>query len=381
MDIRREEGETGLSGRGTCNGRSNGNGGGCPNCESLPGRPGDSGTLYLWPPLGHTLGKVRRCLSQSGLRPESAAGGGLMVCIGDGAREIISALSEDTLTGAELGDTRALFKSGGGERENLEVADIARTASLERLAGLGRSEWLLDLLAEDRLTVHFQPIVPAGSPDQVYAQECLLRGVAEDGSTIPPFSIFEAAGECGVTFQTDLAARRTAIREASANGVKSNLFVNFTPTSIYDPVFCLSQTVETVDEVGIPRENVTFEITESEDVGDTGHLQNILRYYREQGFRVALDDLGSGYSSLNLVHRLRPDFVKLDLDLIRDVDTDPYKAMIARKLLELARDLGIQTIAEGVETPGELSWIQNEGADFVQGFLISRPTSSPVISL
>ncbi|WP_084709434.1 EAL domain-containing protein [Rubrobacter aplysinae] len=353
-------------------------GGGCPNCGSLPERPGGSGTLYLWPPLGHTLGKVRSHLRRSGLRPESAAGGGLMVSIGEGARDLLSALSEDTLTGAELGETRALFKSGGGE---LEVADIARTESLGRLAGLGRSEWLLDVLAEERLTVHFQPIVPADSPEEVYAQECLLRGIDEDGSTIPPGRIFAAAGRCGVLFQTDLAARRAAIREASANGVESNLFVNFTPTSIYDPVFCLSQTVETVDEVGIPHESITFEITESEDVGDATHLENIVRYYREQGFRVALDDLGSGYSSLNLIHRLRPDFVKLDLGLIRDVDTDPYKAVIARKLLELTRGLGIQTIAEGVETPGELSWVQQEGADYVQGFLISRPTSPPVVSL
>lgn len=366
-----------MTERETCAGRGRNNGG-CPNCEKLPEKPHSSGTLYLWTPLGHTLGKVQRRLRQSGLCPEGAAGGGLAVAVEDGARDLLSALSEDTLTGVELGETRALFKSGGGE---LEVADIPRAVSLERLSGLGRSEWLLDLLADDRLTVHFQPIVPAGSPDQVYAQECLLRGIGEDGSTIPPGSIFEAAVECGVLFQTDLAARRAAIREATAHGLGTNLFINFTPTSVYDPVFCLSTTVEAVDEASIPHENVTFEVIESEDVGDTGHLENIVRYYREQGFRVALDDLGSGYSSLNLIHRLRPDFVKLDLGLIRDVDTDPYKAMIARKLLELARGLGIQTIAEGVETPGELSWVQNEGADFVQGFLIARPTSPPVISL
>lgn len=178
-------------------------------------------------------------------------------------------------------------------------------------------------------------------------------------------------------FQTDLAARRTAILEAAARGIGTNLFVNFTPTSIYDPVFCLRSTVETVDAVGLPRENVVFEITESEDVGDPEHLSNIVRYYREQGFRIALDDLGSGYSSLNLAHRLRPDFVRLDMELTRDVDTDPYKAVIARKLLELAGGLGIRTIVEGVETAGELAWIQKEGAGFVQGQLIARPSAKP----
>lgn len=133
--------------------------------------------------------------------------------------------------------------------------------------------------------------------------------------------------------------------------------------------------------MGLPRENVVFEITESENVGAPEHLSNIVRYYREQGFRIALDDLGSGYSSLNLAHRLRPDFVKLDMELTWDVATDPYKAVIARKLLELAGGLGIRTIVEGVETAGELSWVQSEGANFVQGYHIARPSPEPLLSL
>lgn len=297
---------------------------------------------------------------------------------GAGPREYVSGLAGEVLTDTELGETRALFKPVG---EELEVADIPRVDPLARLAGLGRSEWLLDLLSRNRLTCHFQPIVPARKPGEVYAQECLLRGVGEDGALISPGSILGAARESGMLFQTDLAARRAAILEAAARGIDTNLFVNFTPTSIYDPVFCLRSTVETVDAVGLPRENVVFEITESEDVGDPEHLSNIVRYYREQGFRIALDDLGSGYSSLNLAHRLRPDFVKLDMELTRDVDTDPYKAVIARKLLELAGGLGIRTIVEGVETTGELSWVQSEGADFVQGYHIARPSPEPLLSL
>ena len=353
--------------------------GGCPRCERLPERLRGSGRLYLWTPLGHTLSKVRGYLGKSGLSPEKAAGGGLAVEVGEGRLQgLLSGLAGETLTGTELAETRSLFKPGGGE---LEVADIPLVDSLGRLAGLGRSGWLLDLLSEERLTSHFQPIVPARSTAEIYAQEALLRGLDEEGGLIPPSSIFEAARECGMLFQTDLAARRTAIREAVSHGLGANLFINFTPTSVYDPVFCLRSTVEAVDEAGLPHENVTFEVTESEDVGDPGHLSDIVRYYRERGFRIALDDLGSGYSSLNLIHRLRPDFMKLDIGLIRDVDNDPYKAVIARKLLELARGLGIRTIAEGVETAEELSWVRGEGADFVQGYLIARPASPPAQSL
>jgi EAL domain-containing protein (putative c-di-GMP-specific phosphodiesterase class I) len=107
------------------------------------------------------------------------------------------------------------------------------------------------------------------------------------------------------------------------------------------------------------------------------HLRGLLATYRDAGFRIALDDVGAGYSSLNRLHQLRPDFIKLDMDLVRGVDRDPYKALIARKTIEIASELGITTIAEGVETPGELEWARTTGAAFVQGFATGRP-SEPV---
>jgi EAL domain-containing protein (putative c-di-GMP-specific phosphodiesterase class I) len=81
------------------------------------------------------------------------------------------------------------------------------------------------------------------------------------------------------------------------------------------------------------------------------HLKNVVGHYRERGFRVALDDMGSGYSSLNMIHRLRPDFIKLDMQLIRGVFDGPYKAIIARKVLEMAQELGVQT-------QEEMNWAQ-----------------------
>ena len=102
-----------------------------------------------------------------------------------------------------------------------------------------------------------------------------------------------------------------------------------------------------------------------------------MRSYRDAGFKVALDDLGSGFSSLNLLTMLCPDFIKLDMGLIRDVDSHPVKATIALKLLEAARELGIATIAEGVETLAEWAWVRDHGADYVQGYLFARPGSPP----
>lgn len=156
------------------------------------------------------------------------------------------------------------------------------------------------------------------------------------------------------------------------HGVEGNLFINFTPAAVYDPVFCLRSTVEAVEAAGISPERIVFEVTETEEAKDVDHLKNIAAFYREKGFRVALDDVGSGYSSLNMIHRLRPDFIKLDMQLVRGVDQDPYKALVAGKVLEMARGLGVETIVEGVETEGELAWAREQGATF------ARPQSPPV---
>jgi EAL domain-containing protein (putative c-di-GMP-specific phosphodiesterase class I) len=95
---------------------------------------------------------------------------------------------------------------------------------------------------------------------------------------------------------------------------------------------------------------------------------------------IALDDLGAGFSSLNLIHQLRPDFIKLDMDLVRNVHQDPYKAVITEKLLEIAQSLNIRTIAEGIECQEELTWVRTHGATFVQGYLIAKPAALPVIT-
>ncbi len=94
-------------------------------------------------------------------------------------------------------------------------------------------------------------------------------------------------------FQVDLAARLSAIQEAVRHGVEDNLFINFTPNAIYDPKFCLRSTVRSVDEASLDHGRIVFEVTETEQAGDVEHLRNIVDYYRERGFRVALDDMGS----------------------------------------------------------------------------------------
>jgi len=193
-------------------------------------------------------------------------------------------------------------------------------------------------------------------------------------------TILDAAREARLLAQFDLVARHTAIREAVRHRVASDLFINLTPTYLYDPAACLRSTVRALDRAGIPRSKVVIEVTETDKTDDVNILQALTDYCRDNGFRVALDDVGSGYSSLNSIHRLRPDFIKLDMELIRGVEHDPYKAVIAQKVIELAHDLEISTIAEGVETSGEMRWVQAHGATFAQGWFIAPPANPPLES-
>jgi EAL domain-containing protein (putative c-di-GMP-specific phosphodiesterase class I) len=258
----------------------------------------------------------------------------------------------------------------------MDVNSYFEVESLHGFITKAQSGWLVDMMAENRLTTWFQPIVKCQQPDQVYAFECLLRGQDNEGVVFPS-RILDVARGAGLLFQLDRAARFTSITNAHRQGIQAHIFINFTPTSIYDPVNCLRSTVKAVDEMGLHRSQVIFEVIESEMVRDVPHLREILDYYRASGFRVALDDVGSGYSSLNMLGQLRPDYIKLDRELVSGVHTDSYKAVIAQKLLETAQELKIETIAEGIEEEGEFHWVRDHGADYAQGYFFARPAAVP----
>lgn len=347
----------------------------CTKCEVLPPAVPDAGDLHCWFPTPHVAGKVRAIFAREGIASSTTVGAGLSFAVGPDAASTVFGALDVGLSDIEREDTRAVFTACG---EAPGTTDLPRVESLGRLVTRARSGWLVALLHERRLTSHFQPIAFASDPTNVYGHEALLRGVSPDGSLISPKQLFDAARGAGLMFQLDLAARRSAIANAHLQGLVGSLFVNFAPTAIYDPTACLRTTVAAIDNAGIERSSVVFEIVETERAHDVAHLRRILDYYREAGFRIALDDVGSGYSSLNLIHMLRPDVLKLDMELVRGVHEDPYKARIAANLLDVANSLGIDALAEGIETEGELEWVQAHGAKYVQGYLLGRPAPTPV---
>jgi diguanylate cyclase (GGDEF)-like protein len=345
-------------------------------CQSI-GRcqAGEAGRLFLWFPVSHTLTKVIPFLKQELLEFElmQERPGLSIACRSGQAQDVAQSLAQ-LVAPREIKETQVLFVRGAVQPQLQDFSDIS---SLQRFIKISQSDWLVDMLTSDRITSHFQPIVSIDDTAQIYGYESLLRGLDEQGNLVMPSSIFELATEAGLLPQLDRIARLSAIHQASQHNLTKRIFINFAPTALYDPVSCLRSTVDAIDRAGIRHEQVVFEVVESDNPQDLDHLKTVLKYYRDAGFAVALDDLGSGYSGLNLLHQLRPDFVKLDMELIRNVHLDVYKASITEKLLEIAQKLNIKTVAEGIECIEELNWLQDRGATFAQGYLIAQPAAIP----
>jgi EAL domain-containing protein (putative c-di-GMP-specific phosphodiesterase class I) len=331
------------------------------------------GTLYVWFPDALVLDRAHAALRAAGRRVALTAScaripigpGELDACVLDLGAEV---------TDPEARRARALFVAGAGEPT---LDDFGRIVSLHDLHVAAQTAWLLGQFEEGAVTSHFQSIVHVGDTSRVFAHEALLRGKGRNGKPLEPLAILQNAREAGLYQELDLAACRCAIREAAHLDASVTVFVNFSPAMIRDAHRVLRNIVAAVDAAGLAPERFVFEVIEADRIRDTSHLEDVLDAYRKDGFRVALDDLGAGWSTLNLVHRLRPDFIKLDRDLIKEVNDDRVKDLIASKLLEIGHGLGIRTIVEGVETPQELQWARARGADFVQGFLIARPGPGP----
>lgn len=347
----------------------------CEKCDSIPEIAPRTGTLFLWPPVAHTTGKILAGAKSINVGVEKSPSVATLSIhySRPGLRALIDAIAKDLLP-EELSDTKALIMP---ENQNPDIDDIARLTSLGAIRAAIGAEWLGDLLRDQRLNSAFQPIFPIHDLSTPYAHECLVRGATPDGSVISPGQLFDAAQSATLLFQLDRAARAANVRNATKAGVSGNLFINFAPSSIYDPDSCLRSTIDVVEECNLDRSNVVFEVTETEKVRSTEHLSNILESYRASGFRVALDDVGSGYSTLNLLPELRPDIIKIDRELVDHVDGDKFKQAIVSKLIALAKQLEIQVVAEGIERREELEFLAEHDVDYVQGYLLGRPASAP----
>ncbi len=218
-------------------------------------------------------------------------------------------------------------------------------------------------------TMAFQPIVDMRTRS-VFAYEALVRGPAGQGAA----SILETVDTTN-RYAFDQGCRVKAIDLASGLGLAEQgalLSINFLPNAVYEPAACIRLTLATARRNGFPLDRLLFEFTESERV-EHGHLGRIIAAYKALGFRTAIDDFGAGYSGLTLLAKFQPDIVKLDMELVRDIDTDRVKRLLVGGMVGVCREIGVEVLAEGIETLGEHQALLDLGVWLQQGFLMARP--------
>ncbi len=261
--------------------------------------------------------------------------------------------------------------------KEISFRDFNNAHSLDYYINLYYGSDLFWILQNESILTFFQPIVETESLE-IFGYECLSRGLKSDGTLMPPGEMFEFAKKTKSIFNLDRQCRIQALKSAFEKNINKNVFINFNPTSIYVPEVCLRDTFAYANKIGFDRKKIVFEVVETERVNEVKHLKSILNYYRSAGFKVALDDVGSGYSSLNLVAQLKPDLIKIDMEIVRNIDKENIKQVIVSSLVKISNEIGAVTLAEGIETKEEFETVKSLGVKLAQGYLFGKPSPEPV---
>jgi len=217
-------------------------------------------------------------------------------------------------------------------------------------------------------TMAFQPIVDVQNK-KIFAQEALARGLNNE----PAGEVLSKLTAKNL-YEFDQQCRVKAVKLASQLNIDSFLSINFMPNAVYRPENCLRTTVKAASDYNFPLDKIIFEITEAEKVDDYAHLKNIATEYKRLGLKTAIDDFGAGYSGLNLLVVFQPDFLKLDMELTRNIDKDKVRQSIVKGIIQVAKDLDIEIIAEGIESKDELNTLCDFGINLFQGYYFARPS-------
>jgi EAL domain-containing protein (putative c-di-GMP-specific phosphodiesterase class I) len=236
-------------------------------------------------------------------------------------------------------------------------------------------QWVDEIIKEKLVNCLYQPIVNA--KEEIFGYEILSRFKRKDGTLVYPNDMFQAAKNRGRLYALDKLCRMTAVRHASSIKNKK-AFINFIPTSIYSPEFCLKSTIQTANLLGIDPSQLVFEVVETEQVADIAHLKKILTYYKEKGFDYALDDVGEGYSTLEVLEGIAPAYMKLDIQFVQGVASNPKKQILAKHFLDKALEIGSIPLAEGVEVREDFEWLKQAGYQLFQGYLFGKPAANPI---
>lgn len=240
-------------------------------------------------------------------------------------------------------------------------------------------EPLRELLASRQLHVLFQPIADV-AVGGIFGYEALIRGPS-DSPLHSPLTLFDTAMACGALSELDHLCRRLAIERFGQLDLPGRLFLNVTPETITQTDGPRGRTLQYLEAAGLSPERVVIELTEHTPIKDYRVMQEAVEHYREMGFAIAIDDLGSGYGGLRHWTELRPEYVKIDGHFAQNIHEDPVKRQFVRSMREIAKELDSRLVVEGIETREEYAVIASLGIELAQGYYLQRPAQHPPRSL
>lgn len=238
---------------------------------------------------------------------------------------------------------------------------------------------LKHILCDGLITSLFQPIIDI-EKQEVFGYESLSRGPSDSPLHAAPV-LFDVAEKSGASDDLEEVCLTAAAKNWSAHALDSYLFVNMSPSMLLPSRFRSIRLMELIRQYNLKPEQIVIEISERYPALQLKELKNAISWLKAQGFNIAIDDLGTGYSGLKLWSDLHPDFVKIDRHFIRDIHDDLVKLEFVRSLVDLSSRLGCVLIAEGVENQAELSVVMDLGIVLIQGFLVGRPKPYPTADL
>ena len=255
-------------------------------------------------------------------------------------------------------------KNAIAEPQEAEVTEIFRHESEINFR-------VYQALEEQTLLPYFQPILDLGS-GKIVAHEVLMRIPASDGTMIPASQFIQAAGRIGLLHKLDYLLMEKAFRQAAQHGYQGELFINITPKSFIFPEF-FPKIQELIRKFAIDPQRVIFEVTERDTVRNVSMLQKFVSRMKAEGYRFAVDDFGSGYSSFKYLKLFPIDYLKIEGEFIRNMLDDRDFMAYTKSIVTLAKELGVRTVAEFVEDERVMTACRQLGVDLGQGYHIGRP--------
>ncbi|MDX6678516.1 MAG: hypothetical protein QOE31_2568 [Solirubrobacteraceae bacterium] len=255
-----------------------------------------------------------------------------------------------------------------------EIAERTRVQrELDALSWVGRTR---DAIDEDRLVLYSQPIM-ALTDDVQTSEELLLRMIAPDGRVIAPGQFMPAAERYGLIGEIDRWVLKTAIQWA-ALGRRVEANVSAESITDRDLLFVIEDELRAT---GADPSNLVFELTETALIRDSEAAETFAHAIVKMGCALALDDFGTGFANFTYLKRLPVKFLKIDIEFVRDLPSNPANQHLVKAIVSLAHAFGQETIAEGVEDEETLRLLRDYGVDFAQGFHLGRPASMSAATL